>query len=42
MLAADYIFCTAVVVVVGCSLYFGPRIKGERIPMQWGFDGKPT
>ena len=42
MLAADYIFGAAVLIVIGCNLYFGPRIKGERIPMQWGLDGKPT
>ena len=42
MLAADYIFCAAVLILIACNLYFGPRIKGERIPMQWGLDGKPT
>jgi hypothetical protein len=42
MLAADYGFCAAILIVIGCSLYFGPRIKGERMAMQWGFDGKPT
>ena len=42
MLAADFVFCAAVLVVIGFNLYFGPRIEGERIPMQWGFDGRPT
>ena len=42
MPAADYVFCAAVLIVIGCNLYFGPRIKGERIAMQWGLDGKPT
>lgn len=42
MLAADYIFCAALLTVIGCNLYFGPRIKAERIPMQRGLDGKPT
>jgi hypothetical protein len=42
MLAADYIFCAAILIVVGCNLYFGPRIKGERMAMQWGVDGRPT
>jgi hypothetical protein len=42
MLVADFVFCAAVLIVIGCNLYFGPRIQGERIPMQWGLDGKPT
>jgi hypothetical protein len=42
MLPADYIFVAAVAIVVGCNLYAGPRIKRERVAMQWGFDGKPT
>jgi hypothetical protein len=42
MAAADYIFCAAVFIVIASNLYFGPQIKGERIPMQWGLDGKPT
>jgi hypothetical protein len=42
MLAADYVFCAAILIVIGCNLYFGPKIKGERIAMQWGVDGKPT
>jgi hypothetical protein len=42
LLSADYVFGAAVALVVACSLYFGPRIKGERVAMQWGSDGKPT
>jgi hypothetical protein len=42
MVAADYIFGAAVALVVGCNFYFGPRIKRERVAMQWGSDGKPT
>jgi len=42
MLAADYVFGAAILIVIGCTLYFGPKIKGERIAMQWGVDGKPT
>jgi hypothetical protein len=39
---ADYVFGAAVALVVGGNLYFGPRIKRERVAMQWGLDGKPT
>jgi hypothetical protein len=42
MPVADYVFCAALLVLIGCNLYFGPRIKSQRIPMQWGVDGKPT
>jgi hypothetical protein len=42
MLAADYIFGLAVVFVIACNFYFGPRIERERIAMQWGSDGEPT
>jgi hypothetical protein len=42
MLTADYLFLAALAFVVACSLYFAPRIRSERIAMQWGFDGKPT
>ena len=42
MLAADYVFAAAVVFVIGSNLYFSPRIRHERVAMQWGFDGKPT
>jgi hypothetical protein len=42
MMTADYAFGLAIVFMVGCSLYFGSRINGERMAMQWGLDGKPT
>lgn len=42
MLTADIAFLAALAVMVGCNLYFSPRIASERIAMQWGFDGKPT
>jgi hypothetical protein len=42
MLNADYVFGAAVLFVIGCNLYFGPRINSERIAMQWGLDGRPT
>jgi hypothetical protein len=42
MLAADYAFAAALVVIVGCNLYFSPRIAGDKVAMQWGLDGKPT
>lgn len=42
MLIADYVFCLAVLLLTAANLYFGPRITSERLPMQWGFDGKPT
>jgi hypothetical protein len=42
MMKADYAFGLAIAFMVGCSLYFGPRIKSNRLAMQWGLDGKPT
>jgi hypothetical protein len=42
MLPADYVFAAALVFVVGCSLYFAPRISGDRVAMQWGLDGTPN
>ena len=27
--------------MIGANLHFAPKV-GERIAMQWGFDGKPT
>jgi len=42
MLNADVVFWLAIAIMVGCSLYFGPRIKSHRVAMQWGLDGKPT
>jgi hypothetical protein len=42
MMMADTAFGLSIVFMVGCSLYFGPRIKSDRIAMQWGLDDKPT
>lgn len=42
MLSADIFFLCALVGMIGCNLYGEPRIAGERVAMQWGFDGKPT
>ena len=42
MLTADYAFWSAIVFMAGCSLFFAPRIRSDRMAMQWGFDGKPT
>jgi hypothetical protein len=39
---ADYAFWLAIAFMVGCTLYFSPRIKSDRMAMQWGFDGKPA
>ena len=39
---ADYAFGLGIAFMIGCSLYFGPRIKSNRMAMQWRFDGKPT
>jgi hypothetical protein len=41
MLTADIAFIAALAVMVGCNLYFAPRV-GERITIQRGFDGNPT
>jgi hypothetical protein len=42
MSAADLVFGAAVAFVITCNFYFLRRIKGDRIAMQWGLDGKPT
>jgi hypothetical protein len=42
MLTADYAFVGALLVVIACNLYFAPRIRSDKIAMQWGLDGKPT
>lgn len=42
MMMADYVFWPAVVVMIACSFYFGSRIHGDRMAMQWGFNGEPT
>jgi Protein of unknown function (DUF1648) len=42
LMAADYVFWTAIVLMTASSIYLAPRIAQDRIAMQWGFDGKPT
>jgi hypothetical protein len=42
MLGADLVFWPALVFIIACNLYFGPKIKSDRIAMQWGIDRKPT
>ncbi len=42
MLTADTLFIAALAFVIACSLYFAPRIRSDRVAMQWGFDGEPT
>ena len=42
MLSADYVFWPAVTFIVVANLYYGARIKGDRVAMQWGLDGSPT
>ena len=42
MFPADCVFGAALALVVGSNFYFGPRIKGNRVAMQWGFNDKPT
>jgi hypothetical protein len=42
MTEGDIALVLALVIMMACSLYFGPRIHSERIAMQWGFDRKPV
>ncbi|MCK1521359.1 MULTISPECIES: DUF1648 domain-containing protein [unclassified Bradyrhizobium] len=42
MLPADYVFGFALAMVGALNFYFGPRIEGERIAMQWDPNGQPT
>ena len=42
MWAADLGFWPAVAFIAGANVYYGRRIKGQRVAMQWGLDGKPT
>jgi hypothetical protein len=42
MLPVDYVFAAALVFVIGCSIYFAPRIARDRVAMQWGLDGTPN
>jgi hypothetical protein len=41
-MTADYVFWPTIALMAGSSLYFGARIKGSRMAMQWGLDGKPS
>ena len=38
----DIAFIASILVMVAASLYFSSRLKGAKVAMQWGFDGKPT
>lgn len=38
----DFVFFAALAVMAVTTLYFAPRIRTARVPMQWGFGGKPT
>ena len=38
----DLAFVIALAVMAGFNLYFAPRIKSDRIAMQWSLGGKPT
>lgn len=42
MLTADTLFIAALAFVVAFNIIFGPRIRTDRVAMQWGLDGKPT
>jgi hypothetical protein len=40
--ASDIVFGIALAVMAGVSIYFAGRVTAPRLPMQWGFDRKPT
>jgi hypothetical protein len=42
LIMADYVFWTAIFLMIASSLILAPRIAQDRIAMQWGLDGKPT
>jgi hypothetical protein len=42
MTEGDFVLVLALLIMIACSLYFGPRIHADRIAMQWGFDRKPV
>jgi uncharacterized membrane protein len=42
MFPADFVFLGALAITIGCTFYFKPRIKGNRMAMQWDATGKPT
>jgi hypothetical protein len=40
MYLADLIFGSALAFVIGCNIYFGPRLTSDRIAMQWNLNGR--
>jgi uncharacterized integral membrane protein len=42
MTEGDGVLVLALLIMIACSLYFGPRIHAERVAMQWGLDRKPV
>ncbi len=42
MLTADIAFTAALIAIIACNVYFAPRIKSDRIAMQWSLGGKLT
>jgi hypothetical protein len=42
MFTADLVFAAGLLFMIVCNFYYGSCIRGERVAMQWGFDGKPT
>jgi hypothetical protein len=42
VLNADLVFWPTVAFMIACSLYFGSRIGGHQIAMQWDLNGSPT
>jgi hypothetical protein len=42
MLTADIAFTAALIAMIACNVHFAPRIKSDRIAMQWSLGGKPT
>ncbi len=39
---SNLVFGLALIVMAAVSISFAGRITAPRLPMQWGFDGKPT
>jgi hypothetical protein len=35
-------YCAVVAAMTAAAFYFGSRIRAQKIPMQWGVDGRPT
>lgn len=42
MTEGDIALVLALLIMIACSLHFGPRIQAGRIAMQWGFDREPV